>query len=402
MAKARMRDTTRSSVAPLPWHDAPARWGNPLHSLCSYMAMFPPSMPHVFIRWLTQEGDVVLDPFSGRGTTALEACLLGREGHGSDLNPLAVILTSSKVDPPSWSDLSARFSDLRRSVRSLRVKDQPEHLRVMFTDKTLGQLLWLRRELDPDDRTDRFILATTAGILHLNARRDGTPRGLSVAMPNTFSMSPRYVVRYVRKHRLQAPLVDVVPAVETRIERLRPFLALPVRGKAWREDVLNSGRVSRRKADLIFASPPYLHVMKYGKFNWLRLWLLGEDPRQVDESLLATSSVHRYLEFMRMALERLAKRLSADGYCCLVVGDVESRGDEGPIRLAEEVAESCVRGSGLQTIRILVDPLLADQKVSRIWGATRGRATKTDRILVLGGPEAEGLPAPPVVDWAAA
>src|SRR5688572_33385007 len=94
---------TTSDLARMPrmWHSAPRRWGHRLHSLCSYMAMFPPSLPHVFIRWLTKPGDVVYDPFSGRGTTVLEACLQGRIGLGSDANPLAWILTSAKAHPPT-------------------------------------------------------------------------------------------------------------------------------------------------------------------------------------------------------------------------------------------------------------------------------------------------------------
>ena len=41
--------------------------------LQSYMAMFPPALPHYFIRRFTKPGDIVLDPFSGRGTTAVKA-----------------------------------------------------------------------------------------------------------------------------------------------------------------------------------------------------------------------------------------------------------------------------------------------------------------------------------------
>src|SRR2546429_5326618 len=92
-----------STLRALPrrWRAAPRRWGHSMHSMCSYMAMFPPSMPHVFIDWLTEQGDVVYDPFSGRGTVPLEAGLMGRVGLGSDANPLAWVLTAAKVDPPS-------------------------------------------------------------------------------------------------------------------------------------------------------------------------------------------------------------------------------------------------------------------------------------------------------------
>ena len=57
------------------WKRYPKNMNNKLHSLCSYMAMFPPSVPHYFIKRYSEEGEVVLDPFSGRGTTILESVL---------------------------------------------------------------------------------------------------------------------------------------------------------------------------------------------------------------------------------------------------------------------------------------------------------------------------------------
>ena len=69
------------------------RWAAPQHYTCSYMAMFPPQLPHYFISKFTKPGDVVLDPFSGRGTTAVQAMSQNRIGIGNDLNVLAYVLT---------------------------------------------------------------------------------------------------------------------------------------------------------------------------------------------------------------------------------------------------------------------------------------------------------------------
>ena len=49
------------------------------HSMCPYFAMFPESFAERWIKRLTRPGETVLDPFSGRGTTALTALLNGRE-----------------------------------------------------------------------------------------------------------------------------------------------------------------------------------------------------------------------------------------------------------------------------------------------------------------------------------
>jgi len=51
--------------------------------MCSYLASFPAGLVHAFIARYTRPGDVVLDPFSGRGTTPLQACAEGRIGAGT-------------------------------------------------------------------------------------------------------------------------------------------------------------------------------------------------------------------------------------------------------------------------------------------------------------------------------
>jgi len=248
-------------------------------------------------------------------------------------------------------------------------------------------------------KTDRHLMAVLMGVLHANARSDGTPRGLSVAMPNTFSMAPRYVSRYVTAHRLRPPDVDVFDAILNRLDVLGTPGSAYTAGRAWRQDVTRPIRwpADLGRAKLVFSSPPYLQVMKYGKLNWLRLWMLGAEPTDVDSKLFASASLTRYLSFMHTALRSLSKRVRSDGYACLVIGDVR-RGDE-QLNLAREVARHSVPGTGFTLLRSISDHLPTEQKVSRIWGPTRGRATKVDRILVLGRPQALTLPPAPRITW---
>ncbi len=67
------------------------RDANALHEV-SYRACFKPALPRFFCEWLTVPGQRVHDPFLGRGTTAIEAALLGRIPSGCDVNPLSLIL----------------------------------------------------------------------------------------------------------------------------------------------------------------------------------------------------------------------------------------------------------------------------------------------------------------------
>jgi DNA modification methylase len=52
----------------------------------AHYASFPASIPNLCIRAGSREGDTVLDPFAGTGTTLLQASILGRRYIGFDLN----------------------------------------------------------------------------------------------------------------------------------------------------------------------------------------------------------------------------------------------------------------------------------------------------------------------------
>lgn len=355
--------------------------------------MFPPSLPHVFIRWLTLPGDVVYDPFCGRGTTPLEACLQGRIGVGSDASPLAVALTRPKLRMPSAAVVHRRLDELRRTAREHGSSDVPPQIRMLFNRLVLRRLLWLRSALEPRRAVDDFLRAVLLGGLHANANVDGVPRGLTIAMPNTFAMAPGYVRRYMTRHSLKPPRHDPVEFLTRRAER---YLGLPesyVRGHAWQADCSRPIRWRHTipKPKLIFTSPPYLEVIRYGKFNWIKLWLLGKDPRIVDSALFTSRALDRYLEFSHAYLRSLADVIREDGIVALVIGDVEDR--NGRKQLAREVAQRAVPGVGLRVLGTITDRIPTEHKVTRIWKEARGQATRTDRILLLGGPRAR-LPRP--------
>src|SRR5207253_6812386 len=87
------------------------RAASSLHEI-SYRACFKPQLPRFFIERLTAANDIVYDPFLGRGTTMIEAALLGRRVVGCDVNPLSSILTAPRLRPPTVRDVRARLADL--------------------------------------------------------------------------------------------------------------------------------------------------------------------------------------------------------------------------------------------------------------------------------------------------
>ncbi|WP_456846866.1 DNA methyltransferase, partial [Cellulomonas sp. P5_C6] len=203
------------------WHSVSPRWGHAMHSMCSYHGMFPAKVAHHFIQRHSKPGDLVLDPFSGRGTTALQARVEGRRVIGNDLNPLAYVLSRAKVDPPTWSEINRFLDGLERKYKSARTSDpdvSPD-IRMLYHENTLRQIYFIRARLLSTEVTrwsrEEFMIAgALAGIMHGSWRRDDSSQFLSISMPNTFSMSPAYVAKYIRENGLKTIDQDV-------FERLR-------------------------------------------------------------------------------------------------------------------------------------------------------------------------------------
>jgi hypothetical protein len=90
---------------------AAQRQAHSLHEV-SYRACFKPQLPAFFIARLTEPGQRVYDPFSGRGTTALEAALLGRAPAANDVNPLSAMLSGPRMAPPRIEAVAERLDSI--------------------------------------------------------------------------------------------------------------------------------------------------------------------------------------------------------------------------------------------------------------------------------------------------
>jgi site-specific DNA-methyltransferase (adenine-specific) len=426
------------------WKDQQRLWGHAFHPMCSYLASFPAALTHAFIARYSRPGDVVLDPFSGRGTTPLQACAEGRIGVGNDLNPFAHLLTAAKVEPATRAQATTRLAQLRlawnansrdwlalgarvaadpldadalvpragsRAPSGEGTEAVPVEVALAFHPRTLGQLLFVRTALDLDDRTDRFLAAATTGILH-----GKSASYLSELMPNTFSMAPRYVRDFAARTEFASPDRDVFDGLAKKLDRLFRQAPPSIEGIALlgdARDVAPRARAALRargradRARLIVTSPPYLRVVKYGYYNWLRTWFLGFDARAIDATLDDAHHREPYLLFMRDVLAGLRPVLADDAVIVLVIGDVETdrgRAIGGGVGLAERVWAAAAEPEGYRLAGVALDDVAAVKKMTKLWGDEAGRATKTDRILVLGATESgrrRALAGAPLdVDWA--
>lgn len=389
-----------------------------MHTMCSYHGMFPAKVAHQFIQQYSLPGEVVLDPFSGRGTTPLQARVEGRRAVANDLSPLAFVLSRAKADPPTWDEANSLVDTLEKAFNS---SDQGEQdvspdIRMLYHDHTLAQLCFIRgrlldKEITTWNRTEYMLAGSLAGIMHGGWRRDGTSQYLSISMPNTFSMSPAYVEKFIREKGLQKLDQDVFDRLREKLARLYLDDYSGATGVAHQFDaasLLSGSALAPGSVDLVVTSPPYLQVVNYAQSNWIRLWLLGHDEvgREQGDGRKKLNAVldHRhtyssYCDFMRRTLLGVQRVLKKDGIAVLVIGDVKDPGKEDALSLAKQMWNDVRDQTGLRLIETVEDDLPAQSKVSRIWGETKGQATNRDCALVLAHSDGNPHIGRTEIDW---
>ena len=381
----------RANIEPNIWQRNSGRWAAPQHYTCSYMAMFPPELPHYFISRFTKKGDTILDPFCGRGTTPVQAISQSRIGIGNDLNDLAYLLTKGKIANPSLNEVIERLDYLESNFNRtdwLRMKGIPRKIRMIYHPETQRHLMYLRREIEwKDNDVDAFLAMVLMGSMH-----GSSPGFLSLSMPNTFSMGWNYIRNYIEEKNLKRPERNAFDVLRKRCKRSLKDGKLPGKGETIHGDVREiRRRIEPNSVKMIFSSPPYLKVIKYGLYNWIRLWWILGDHKEVDEKLDDSHAIKPYLRFMKEVLETTLIILDKEeGIACWVVGDVKN------LNLAREIWDKV--GSKIEIkdnqglisryklLGIVEDKIRDEEKVTKIWNSETdksGKATPLDRILII-------------------
>ena len=173
---------------------------------------------------------------------------------------------------------------------------------MIFHPETQKHLMYLKHHLDwKNNDVDAFLTMVLMGSMH------GQSSGfLSLSMPNTFSMGWNYVKKYIAKHNLKRPKRDAFEVIRHRCKRFLKKGQLPGNGFVIHGDVRDldsSNLIKHNSVKMIFSSPPYLKVIKYGLYNWIRLWWLIGDHKIIDKKLDDEHSIEPYLDFMKDVLE---------------------------------------------------------------------------------------------------
>jgi len=352
------------------------RQAHSIHEV-SYRACFKPQLPEFFIKRLTKPGDAVYDPFMGRGTTPVQAALMGRRPLGNDINPLSVLFSRPRLEPPAIRDVARRLDEIKWDRGEV---DDPELL-AFYSFRTLRHICALRSWLierapldgipDPVDDWIRMVA--------INRLSGHSPGFFSV-----YTLPPNQAVSAQSQRKINERRGQTPPDRDVKKLILKKTLSLLSDGPmpSHPPSLLTIGSADSTPAidtgsvQLVVTSPPFLDIVQYAEDNWLRSWFAGIDVASVAIARHRTET--GWQNMVRNTLIELARVVQPGGHVAFEVGEVRN----GKV-LLERLVWAAAEGLPFDRLFVMVNQQ-EFTKTANCWGVkNNAKGTNTNRIVVL-------------------
>ena len=362
------------------------------HDVHPYPAKFIPQIPGNLIARLSLRGELILDPFGGSGTTALEAVRLGRRAVSVDANPLAYLIgqvKTTRIGKAGITDLHAIRTSLKAHLTILPadptwtvkkytqyVPDIPNRTK-WFPDSSCGELALIRsciEHVECPAARNIALLAMSRAVLKVSFQDSET----------RYASCPREVPVGETIRQYLAELDAVADRVIKTAPELRYGVVRFVTADARN---LDAKQISEESIDLVVTSPPYGNAFDYHLYHRFRLLWLGFDPKSLGDVEIGSHLRHQrcangfeaYLFDMGSCLRSISHLLKAGRYAALVVGDAIYEGKTYP---GAESVSKLAETTGLDTVCIITRPIHRTRRSVIV----AGRRASAEKILVLRKP----------------
>lgn len=350
----------------------------------SYRACFKPQLPRFFIQMLTREGETVYDPFSGRGTTVVEAGLLGRKIIANDANPLSEILTRARLFVPDRSQLKERLWSLPLQSDAKAELD----LSMFFHPNTLSEIVSIKKYLEKrvrageEDHLDRWIR-----MVATNRLTGHSPGFFSVyTLPPNQAVAPERQIQINQRRNQEPDYRDTRRIILRKSDNLLRNLTTSERlnletagnaGVFLTGDASDTPEIPSGTVQLTVTSPPFLDVVQYSKDNWLRCWFNSLNVESISRLITMSRSLEDWSAKMASVFEELFRVTGTGGWVAFEVGEVRN----GTIKLDEHVVPLGLT-AGFRCEGIVIN-LQKFTKTANIWGIKNNMVgTNTNRIVL--------------------
>jgi hypothetical protein len=318
------------------------------HSIHPYPAKFPSYLPKKLIRKYANQGDIILDPFCGSGTTLLEARLAGLDSIGVDVNGLATLLSKVKSTPLSdlvFDEALKIINDISNETFEWQFIGRPritikeiEGANHWFQHNVAEELSYLIAKIDKIenfDLKDYFQILLSSIIVRVSNQDSDTRFAAikkDIADGFTISSFVTKAADFTKKFRMFSGQLDTGAKVSFHNADSRNLFFIP------------SGSI-----DMIITSPPYANTYDYYLYHKFRKRWLGLDvafaqlneigSRREFSSLKKPSG--KWTDDLKTCFFEMNRTLRPGGSAFIVIGD--SVINKEMVRIDEVIAGFCER-----------------------------------------------------------
>ena len=383
----------------------------------AYAASFGEDLASELIQQSTEMGSVVLDPFVGAGTTALESVLLNRNAVGIDVDPIACRISrvlTSRISPQYLVGATEYLQEKLRSFEMV-LASEPELYRDLGPGSTFQIGSWVFQVpaeqaisfwFDPKHMATlsviRDVVACELDPLVRQVFEVAISSSIIRKWPNTLSFAMD--IDHSRPHRPHCPKAQPIEAQFALfyrvLGRVRESI-LAIQEKLAFVDssatILEGDSVQilltlpSDSIDFVLTSPPYLNAIDYPRAHKFSQWWLSpqtaplgrseylglrqSDSRYADGDFLAAiPALSGFLApFMGLPIYRTISRYVTD---LAVVVDQLHRVAKAGAEVAFVVADN-VKAGNVLPVSVIIEQLLKHNGFSSV--CKTGRAIRTTR-----------------------
>ena len=364
-------------------------WTNKQRQACSihevsYRACFKPQLPKYFIDKYTKEGELVYDPFGGRGTTAIETALLGRNFITNDINPLSTLFVIGRLNPPSIEEIHDRlYSEINSDTEVDKID-----LSMFYEYETFKEIndlrnYFIKKKLNSYDNIDHWIKMVATN------RLTGHSKGffsVYTLPPNQATSAKRQI--QINLKRNQTP--EYKDTKEIIVKKSKQLLRNisdqqiknldKVRSSSLilQTDATKTKQIPSNSVKLTITSPPFLDIVNYAQDNWLRCWFNDIDLENLAKKITMSKNIEDWSAKMSGVFKELNRVSKAKGVVAFEVGEIRN----GKIKLEDHIIP-VAENNGFKVKEIMINKQNFT-KTSNIWGVSNNQGgTNTNRIVLL-------------------
>jgi len=117
-----------------------------VHSVGEYPSKIRPIVFHEIVKRFSKKGDIILDPFCGCGTMAIEAKILGRNSINFDINQNAINLTKEKLSKLDGEEIQKAYNYFISELEKEKENEDTKKLRKVQIDKEIKRYEEMKKD----------------------------------------------------------------------------------------------------------------------------------------------------------------------------------------------------------------------------------------------------------------